>query len=258
MLVTIKVHSAFRNLFSDLEFKADINKYADIPYYLGSIHPRFAKYAKAIEQGVCQEGYAILDKNLKIVTDQELFIKSAKHDDEFYLTPAITGAGGKRMGTLLKFAAIAAAAYVGFGAITGTGIGGSLFGTAGGASAVGASGYTGATVGAEAGRTMAFSSTLAGGGGSAGLGISMGTLAVNAGLALVTSLFTQRSDIKETDQNIRTNDMFGSLQNTINSGTPIPLIYGMHRVPGQLISGYLDTVDHGKEDIITVASRFSS
>ena len=28
---------------------------------------------------------------------------------------------------------------------------------------------------------------------------------------------------------------------------PIPLIYGMHRVAGQLISGYLDTVDHGKE-----------
>ena len=28
--------------------------------------------------------------------------------------------------------------------------------------------------------------------------------------------------------------MFGGLQNTSNSGTPIPLIYGMHRVAGQL------------------------
>ena len=43
-----------------------------------------------------------------------------------------------------------------------------------------------------------------------------------------------------------------------NSGTPIPLIYGMHRVAGQLISGYLDTVDHGKSDTITVASRFET
>ena len=46
--------------------------------------------------------------------------------------------------------------------------------------------------------------------------------------------------------------------NTINSGTPIPLIYGLHRVAGQLISGYLDTVDHGKDDTITVQSRFST
>ena len=52
--------------------------------------------------------------------------------------------------------------------------------------------------------------------------------------------------------------MFGSLQNTIDSGVAIPLIYGMHRVTGQLISGYLDTVDHGKEDIITVGSRFTT
>jgi predicted phage tail protein len=71
-------------------------------------------------------------------------------------------------------------------------------------------------------------------------------------------LFTQRQDIKQTDQNVRSNDMFGGLQNTISSSTPIPLIYGMHRVPGQLISGYLDTVDHGRDDNITVESRFAT
>ena len=69
---------------------------------------------------------------------------------------------------------------------------------------------------------------------------------------------TNTEKIKEVDQNIRQNDMFGGLQNTVNSGTPIPLIYGMHRAAGQLISGYLDTVDHGKSDTITVASRFKS
>ena len=92
------------------------------------------------------------------------------------------------------------------------------------------------------------------------MALSIGqSIGINAGLALVTSLFTERpNDIKQTDQNIRSNDMFGSLQNTIDSGVPIPLIYGMHRVTGQLISGYLDTVDHGKEDIITVASRFTT
>ena len=91
MLVDIKIHSAFTDFFPNLCLKADIKKYMDVPYYLGSIHPRFKNYAKAIDNGDCQEGYAILDKNLKVVCDQDLFIKSAKRDDTFYIVPAIVG-----------------------------------------------------------------------------------------------------------------------------------------------------------------------
>lgn len=252
MLVTIKIHSAFKDLFSDTEYKADINKYCDLLYYLGSMHTKFKSYAKSIDNGLIYEGYAILDKNLKVIKDQELFLKTAKEDDVFYVTPAIVGGGGKTGRNLLKFAAIAAAVYVGYGAFTGTGIGGSLFGTSmgpagaltGGLGPGGAGGSVAAQMGAQ---------------GAAAGGLSMGaTIGLNVGLALVTSLFTQRDKPRETDQSIRSNDMFGSLQNTIDSGVPIPLIYGLHRVTGQLISGYLDTVDHGKDDVITVSSRFNS
>lgn len=238
MLVDIKIHSAFTDFFPNLCLKADIKKYMDVPYYLGSIHPRFKNYAKAIDNGDCQEGYAILDKNLKIVCDQDLFIKSAKSDDTFYIVPAIVGGGGKR-GNMLLLAALAIAAP-GVGSM----IGGGTF--LGGYGAVGTSVAT----------TLGMAAPAAGTGMALSIGQSIG---INAGLALVTSLFTERpNDIKQTDQNIRSNDMFGSLQNTIDSGVPIPLIYGMHRVTGQLISGYLDTVDHGKEDIITVGSRFTT
>lgn len=238
MLVDIKIHSAFTDFFPNLCLKADIKKYMDVPYYLGSIHPRFKNYAKAIDNGDCQEGYAILDKNLKVVCDQDLFIKSAKKDDTFYIVPAIVGGGGKR-GNMLLLAALAIAAP-GVGSM----IGGGTF--LGGYGAVGTSVAT----------TLGMAAPAAGTGMALSIGQSIG---INAGLALVTSLFTERpNDIKQTDQNIRSNDMFGSLQNTIDSGVPIPLIYGMHRVTGQLISGYLDTVDHGKEDIITVGSRFTT
>lgn len=238
MLVDIKIHSAFTDFFPNLCLKADIKKYMDVPYYLGSIHPRFKNYAKAIDNGDCQEGYAILDKNLKVVCDQDLFIKSAKRDDTFYIVPAIVGGGGKR-GNMLLLAALAIAAP-GVGSM----IGGGTF--LGGYGAVGTSVAT----------TLGMAAPAAGTGMALSIGQSIG---INAGLALVTSLFTERpNDIKQTDQNIRSNDMFGSLQNTIDSGVPIPLIYGMHRVTGQLISGYLDTVDHGKEDIITVGSRFTT
>ena len=253
MLAKIKIHSAFKSLFTELEYTADFKKYADILYYLGAMHPRFQRYAKAIEHGQCQEGYALLDKNLKPISDQDLFIKSVKSDDVFHIVPAIVGGGGKRTQKLLTYAAIATAAYFAAPYVM------SAF-AGGGSSAVAASGYGGTVAGAEAGRMAAFSSTLSApaAAGSAGLGISAGTLAVNAGLALVTMLFTQRQDIKQTDQNVRSNDMFGGLQNTISSSTPIPLVYGLHRVPGQLISGYLDTVDHGRDDNITVQSRFTT
>jgi predicted phage tail protein len=223
LLTKIKIHSAYKNIFSQSEYTADLARYGDLPFYLGSMHPKFRNYANSIQTGDCQEGYSLLDKTLTVVEEEDLYIKKIKQDDVFYVVPAIVGGGGKRTTTLLAVAALGVA----------TGGFGFAAGGAGGAAAAG---------------------------GSAGIfgGGFATTLGVNIGLALVTSLFTKREKIKETDQNIRQNDMFGGLQNTVNSGTPIPLIYGMHRVAGQLISGYLDTVDHGKSDTITVASRFET
>lgn len=226
MLTTIKIHSAYKNVFSQLDYTADLTRYGDLPFYLGSMHPKFRNYAYSIHTGECQEGYSLLDTNLNVITDEDLYIKKVKPNDVFYVVPAIVGGGGKRTTALLAIAAI--------GIATGG------FGMLGAGAATGGAAATGA----------------------AATGFSFGsfasTLGVNIGLALVTSLFTKRDKVKETDQSIRENDMFGGLQNTTNSGTPIPLIYGMHRVAGQLISGYLDTVDHGKSDTITVASRFDS
>ena len=219
MLTTIKIHSAYKNIFSQSEYTADLTRYGDLPFYLGSMHPKFRNYANSIHTGDCQEGYTLLDKTLTVVEEGDLYIKKIKQDDVFYVVPAIVGGGGKRTTTLLAVAALGVA----------TGGFGLAAGGAGGAAA-----------------------------GAFSFGSFASTLGVNIGLALVTSLFTKREKIKETDQNIRQNDMFGGLQNTVNSGTPIPLIYGMHRVAGQLISGYLDTVDHGKSDTITVASRFET
>ena len=221
MLTKIKIHSAFKNIFSQSEYTADLTRYGDLPFYLGSMHPKFRNYANSIHTGDCQEGYTLLDKTLTVVEEEDLYIKKIKQDDVFYVVPAIVGGGGKRTTTLLAVAALGVATGgfgLGLGATTGTAATGGAFSLGGFAS----------------------------------------TLGVNIGLALVTSLFTKREKIKETDQNIRQNDMFGGLQNTTNSGTPIPLIYGMHRVAGQLISGSLDTVDHGKSDTITVASRFET
>ena len=52
--------------------------------------------------------------------------------------------------------------------------------------------------------------------------------------------------------------MFGSLQNTTTSGSPIPLVYGQSRVAGQFISGYLNTVKHGRNDVVNVSEQFDA
>ena len=237
MLTKIKIHSAFTHLFSECEFIADLKTYDDIPRYLGSMHPRFARFVKRIYNEQTQDGYLILNKNLQAITDQELFIKRIKEEEQFYVVPAIYGGGGKSMKTLFTVAAIAAAGYIGYTAFTAA-TAASTTGAALGSSAVGAATTTGTAA-------------------SAGLGISGTTLAVNAGLALVTSLFTQKPEsLTSRDQQVRQNNMFGSLQNTIDSGTSIPLIYGQHRVAGQFISGYIDSIDHGKNDDITVLEQF--
>jgi hypothetical protein len=50
----------------------------------------------------------------------------------------------------------------------------------------------------------------------------------------------------------RNNDMFDALDNSTDPSTPIPLIYGMPRVAGQLISGHVETITHGESDVIYV------
>lgn len=237
MLTKIKIHSAFSQFFSQREFVADLKTYDEITRYLGAMHPRFARFVNKIYNQETQDGYLILNKNLQALKEQELFIKHIKEDDCFYIVPAIYGGGGKAMKTLVTVAAIAAAGYIGYTAFTAA-TAASTTGAALGSSAVGAAGTTGTAA-------------------SAGLGISGATLAVNAGLALVTSLFTQKPEaLTSKDQQVRQNNMFGSLQNTIDSGVSIPLVYGSHRVAGQFISGYIDSIDHGKNDDITVLEQF--
>ena len=210
------------------------------------MHPRFAAYAQKSYLGEIDEGYFILDKKLVPITNNDFIIKRVKKDDEFYVVPAICGGGGKKTGNLLKIAAIATAAFV-----VGPQIAAAFGGGAGAATVSAGNPFIAAKMGVGA------TSAAAASGGILGTGITASTLAVNAGLALVTSLFTQSPEsIKSTDQAVRANDMFGSLQSTISSGTPIPLIYGMHRTGGHMISGHIDAVEHGKNDLIRVVDQF--
>ena len=57
---------------------------------------------------------------------------------------------------------------------------------------------------------------------------------------------------KSTKTSERDNLAFTGLQYTNSPTTPIPLVYGEHRMAGQFISATVKTVEHGKTDNILV------
>ena len=52
------------------------------------------------------------------------------------------------------------------------------------------------------------------------------------------------------------NKIFQGLQNTTQSNTPVPIIYGRTRVGGQFVSGEILSIQHVRNESITVSSLF--
>lgn len=245
MLATLKIHSAYHKFFDNTEYTADFNNYHDILFYLQSMHSKFNSYIRQLTNNT-DESFAFLDKDLNVIPIDSYHIKHIKEGETVYLAPLIVGGGGKRGGFLLLIAAAFAAPMI-MGALS-----------AGSVTAAGATG--GAFAGAEGGAVLG-----AGGGGGLFSGMSsafakMPSLARsflgNMALSVVTSLFAKKPKKMETDQSTRQNGMFGNLTNTLESGTPIPLQYGLIRVAGQMLSGYIDSDEHGKNDIVKVEDKF--
>lgn len=217
MLVTIKPHSSFKQFFDKNEYMADIKTYNDILFYLNGMHRRFINYLRLQKAQGVEESFVFLDKNLKIINPDELKMKIARKDDVIHIVPAIIGGGGKRGGIL---AVLALAMFV-------------FLPMAAGIAAQGAAAP--ALAGAAVTSGTAVTSGILGGG-------FFQNLLVNIGLALLSSLFAT----KPSEENTRQNDMFGSLTNTTSSGVPVALNYGMVRVAGQMVSGYVLSMGHSK------------
>jgi len=244
-LAKIKIHSTLRHLFDKREYNVDIHCYEHVASYLENIHPRFGEYASGIKAGEIDENYSYLDENLNVLTKESMALKKLKADSVVYVVPCISGGGGKR--GFLMFAIM-----IGIGFATG----GLSFGVT-----ASASGGMGGLAAAEGGAVLG-----AGGGGffssmSASLAAMPSfakSIIGNLAMSLLGSIFTKKPKAQDqVDSSTRGSDMFGSLQNSTQSGTPIPLVYGQMRVAGQFISGYLNTTEHGQDTIVNVSEQFN-
>lgn len=229
LLITIKPHSTLAQFFTEPELKVDISSLTDIPRYLDAMQPKFFAYVREQKINKVEEGYVLLDKNLRELTYDDLLIKAVKEDDIIYIVPAIYGGGGKRGGLLAVLALFAFFAFFPIGA-----------GALGGGVGAGAQAGAGAVAGA----------TGAGGGLFSNIPSFLSNILVNVGLSLLSALFTKKQD--NADAASRQNDMFGSLKNSTTSDTPVALHYGQVRVAGQLVSGYIQTINHSRNETVSV------
>jgi|TARA_R110001592_G_scaffold54396_7_gene166461 predicted phage tail protein len=216
-----------------------IHTHEEVISFLNNSFKEFDVYTSKIKQGKVDEGLSLVDENFKTLNPNDFTLKKVKDDEVIYVAPCITGGGGKRGFFLMLAIAVVAPYAIGLAA-----------GAGGGFAATYGAGMT--SIGtAFSGMTTAL--------GGSGLGASFARSIIgNLALSLISSIFTKKPKAQEqVDSSTRGSDMFGSLQNTTQGGTPVALVYGQTRVAGQFISGYLSTQSHGRSDTIRVGDQFS-
>ena len=244
MAATLKINSVFKNHFDKSDYQINVNNYYDIEFYLRGVHPRFNNYIRQIQTGEANESFALVDSNLRIIGKEQMTLKKVKDGDIIYLVPVITGAGGKK-GFLIAAAVVA----ISFAIPNPFTIG--LNASAQNALVISETAFAfqhSATIGSLIGAIT-------------GQGIISRVLTTIA-LNVVTGLFTSKPEGKtqETtvDSGTRTeNDMFGSLINSTTSGTPVSINYGLFRLGGQFLSGYVLSAQHDRDNAPTIESYFT-
>lgn len=258
MQIELRIHSSYKPYFDQSSYSIEVIDFEDIHLYLRNLHPKFDAYLKAVQRKDTEEAVCLVDSTFRALDYNTKQMKKIKDGDVYYVAPMIVGGGGKRGFIAIAAFAVLAVATGGFGLMAAP-AGGAMPGAVGGA-----------TMAGEGGGVLAGTLGGSGGGGIFGsLGTAVSNMPTflksiigNLAISFITSLFTKKpkSPVAATpDSAARTeNNMFNSLQNSTESGTPIALNYGMTRVAGQFVSGYLHTTAHGKGNDPAVQSLFQA
>jgi len=218
LLVTIKPHSSLQSYFIGGDISINLDSYSEVLDYLAVMQPAFIYYTKQLIAEGLQESFVFLDENLNEIPKEDLLVKRFKDDTTIHIVPVVMGGGGKRGGVL---AILAAAALFFFAGPIGTALAPALAGT-------------GAT--------------------ATGITTAVTQLALSLALSgLSAVLMKAPSAPKNADSARVENNMFSSLKNTIDSGTFVPINYGMPRVAGHLVTGYIKTINHPKGFKVSVS-----
>lgn len=223
MLLTLHFHPVLQPMTGVKSHTFDISKLSDIKDALSVLFPKIRKYIRQISAGTLRENLSLVTPEGKILTREDYFINRVTAK-ELTLVPVIAGSG-RGLGIILGIVLIAAALFTG------------------GASLVGGAGFAASTT--VVGTAGSFFSLSAGGLLKMGIGL------VLSGLMQMLMKPPEMKGPGDSAQR-RNNDMFDALDNSTDPSTSIPLIYGMPRCAGQMLSGHVETITHGESETIYV------
>lgn len=212
MLITLKPHSTLKRYFIGDDIQVNLDSYSDVLDYLSVMQPNFMRYSKELISEGIQESFVFLDEQLNEIQRDDFLVKRFKCDTTIHIVPVVMGGGGKR-GGLLALLAAAALFYVA-GPLGNTLAGTEILGTV-------------LTV--------------------EGVKAQITSIALSLAISGLAAIFQKTPSAPKSSDNARIeNNMFSSLTNTVTSGTYVPINYGMVRVAGHLVTGYIKTVNHPK------------
>lgn len=248
MKVKLRFHKSLRKYTNGLaEHEIEAANMSNVVSGLINLFPKLNYYLTELRYSSARQDICILDCNKRTVNQQDLIIDRLNKKLHFilYIVPVIFGSGRGFGKLLLALLIVAIVVFIAF----------------------------------------AIAPLLAGGAGVAagGAGAAAGTgipFAIPAGKGFVASIFTPKfffgtvirlvisvaiqalSKPKKPDAPAdggarRNNDAFEGLENTTSPGAVVPLCYGTYRVAGQLISGFVETKNHPKDEDPKVSENFS-
>jgi len=213
MKVELRFHKSLLKYTNEVrEVTFDVSTYAQLISALEVTFPNLKSIIKQIRNKQITDNFSIVDLiNNRLLTFQDYFSKKIK-SAKLCLLPIIAGSKSSLETFLIAAAIIAIAVTTG---------GSGLFATGG---------------------------TIASGGTATALGTALVTVGTTMMISAVMSeIMKPPKPDSSGDKAARQNDAFGPLQHTLASGTPIPIVYGRHRVAGHLLSGEIRTLDKGPE-----------
>lgn len=221
MKITLEFHKSLLKYTNGVKSHTLIcDDFTTLVSAISNLFPDLGAYIKKIKSTEILENLCLLDKNKKLIEHKTYkFNTFKKNHSNLYIIPLMAGAGGKK-GSLLQIAigvALIAAPFA-FPGLQGI----NLFGTT--------------------------------------LGKMMFSAGLNMVLGGIVGMFTEPPKAPEkqiTDSQERIdNNMFSGLKNTTSTNNNISVNYGMPRIAGQFLSGYIKTQNHGKGDTIKVSESF--
>lgn len=223
MLLTLHFHPLLQPMTGVKSHTFAVDSLSDIKDALSVLFPKIRKYIRQISAGTLRENLSLITPEGHILNRKDYYVNKIE-SRELTLVPIIAGSG-RGMGIILGILLIAAAVFLG-----------------GAPLALGGGGFQ---AGASIGTAGSFFSISAGGLLKMGIGL------VLSGLMQMLMKPPEMKGPSDTAQR-RNNDMFDALDNTTDTSTCVPLIYGMPRVAGQMLSGHVETISHGESDTIYV------